>query len=160
MKLLGAVLVLGAGALWGWDRARRLGERERLLLDWKRLIQRLNTEIGYTARPLAQLLLREGASSRFCREAAGDPAFAADPQRALGAAGERLLERPGDRELFRAFAQGLGASGVEGQLEHLALCQGLLGPILEEAREEREKKSKLYLALGAFAGIALCLALF
>ena len=97
--------------------------------------------------------------SRFCREAAGDPGFSADPCKALGEAGKRLLQKPGDRELYLGFVQGLGASGVEGQLEHLELYAALVGPLLHRAREDRERRSRLYVALGAFGGMALCLAL-
>ena len=56
MRALGAVLVLCSGVLWGLGRARALGERERLLLDWEQLLQRLRTGIGYSASPLSQLV--------------------------------------------------------------------------------------------------------
>lgn len=159
MRALGAVLVLCSGVLWGLGRARALGERERLLLDWEQLLQRLRTGIGYSASPLSQLVWEGREDSRFCREAAGDPGFSADPCKALGEAGKRLLQKPRDRELYLGFVQGLGASGVEGQLEHLELYAALVGPLLHRAREDRERRSRLYVALGAFGGMALCLAL-
>ena len=35
----------------------------------------------------------------------------------------------------------------------------LVAPLLHRAREDRERRSRLYVALGAFGGMALCLAL-
>ena len=78
---------------------------------------------------------------------------------AEGVAGTPKVSLTGDRELYLGFVQGLGASGVEGQLEHLELYAALVGPLLHRAREDRERRSRLYVALGAFGGMALCLAL-
>ena len=61
-----------------------------------------------------------------------------------------------DRELFQNFVQGLGASDTQGQLEHLELYMDLLRERLREAREEYMQKNRLYIALGLFAGVALC----
>ena len=65
----------------------------------------------------------------------------------------------GDWELYQGFVQGLGVSDVQGQMEHLELYRSLLEPRLEQAREEAKQKSKVFVALGLFAGVTLSLLL-
>ncbi len=155
MKLLGAALLVLSGLLWGLGRSAELRRRVELLTDLLRLIRQLAAEIAYSARPLPELLQR--SPSRFCQKAAERPSFGADPRTALEEAGEALLRDPGDRALFRDFAAGLGASGAQGQLEHLELCQALAQARLEEARAACREKQRLYVALGLFGGLTVCL---
>ena len=154
MKLLGSVFLLLGGLLWGFSKARELWQRERLLGQWQRLIESLKTGVSFAARPLGDLIREDG--SPFCREAAASPLFSQNPQQALLQAGNRLLPRQGDKALYQGFAQGLGASDAAGQLRHLELYASLVGQALLEAREER---SRLYICLGLFGGLTLCLLL-
>lgn len=139
-------------------RARELKKREEALLDFKRTIQDFRTGINYAARPLGELIA-ENKGSHFCRLAAEDPAFLLEPKTALEQAGERLLKETADLELYRGFVRGLGDSDTQGQLEHMSLYAGLLESNLAQAEEAREKKSRLYVCLGLFGGITLCLVL-
>lgn len=157
MKLLGSVFLLLSGVLWGLSKARELWRRERLLGQWQRLIEALKTGISFGSRPLGDFIREDG--SPFCREAASSPLFSQNPPHALSQAGERLFSRQGDKALYRDFAQGLGASDAAGQLRHLDLYASLVGQALEEAREERDKRSRLYICLGLFGGLTLCLLL-
>lgn len=157
MKPLGALLLTAAGFLLGWGRARELSERVALLTDLRQLVSGLSAEIGFTARPLPELLARSG--SRFCRRAVGDGLFSADPRAALGRAGEALLKNAGDRAWFGDFVSGLGATDAAGQQEHLRLCGALLEDRLREAREDAAQKRRLYVVLGAFAGVTVSLVL-
>lgn len=155
MKLLGGVLLALSGLVWGLGQAAELRRRVDLLTDLRRLTRQLATEIAYSARPLPELLVR--SPSRFCREAVKLPEFSEDPRSALGRAGEALLKDQGDREVFQNFAAGLGASGAQGQAEHLELCGELAEARLEEAREACRQKQKLYIVLGLFAGVTVSL---
>ena len=154
-KLLGLILVAASGLVWGMGKGRQLRSRVSLLGELRRLIQRLHTEIGSTARPLGELLA--GNSCRLCQEARRQRDFAQNPCRALGQAGEALFGDGEDGALCRGLAQGLGTSGVQGQLEHLELYGGLVEARLRQAEEECRQKSRLYLALGALGGLAVCI---
>lgn len=153
MKLLGCLLLTASGLCWGLDRARRLGRRADLLVELLRLMQFLRTEIQFSACTLAQLFAM--GDDPFSREAVKRPGFSQDPAAALTEAGDALLSRERDRALLRGFAQGLGASGTQGQLEHLELYMGLVRERLREAREEYAQKNRLYIALGLLAGVAV-----
>lgn len=157
MKLLGGLLLVASGLLWGWGKSQELRRREALLCDWQRLLQSLKTGISYSARPLGELI--RAADSLFCREAARQPDFAHDPRQALSQAGESLLGRQEDRELYRGFAAGLGASDVPGQLRHIDLYAAMVDQALAGAREERDKRGRLYICLGLFGGLTACLLL-
>lgn len=157
MKLVGSLLLIASGLLWGWARSQELLRRQRLLGEWQRLLQSLRTGISYSARPLGELI--RGDPSPFCQEAQKRPCFARDPRQALAQAGETLLARPSDRALYKSFAAGLGASDSAGQLRHLDLYAALVEQALKEAREEREKRGRLCICLGLFGGLTLCLLL-
>jgi len=104
-------------------------------------------------------LIAENGNSRFCRLAAEDPAFLPEPKAALERAGEKLLKETADMELYRGFVRGLGDSDTESQLEHMSLYAGLLESNLARAKEAKTEKSRLYVCLGLFSGITLCLVL-
>lgn len=151
MKLIGSVLLISAGAVWGIGRSWELRARVGLLTQLELLLQWLRTEIAYSARPLPELIRVSG--SPFCRAAAERPEFSADPCGALAEAGSRLLHSEQDRELFRDFAAGLGASDTGGQLEHLQLCMARTRQHLGEAREAHRERSRLYIGLGVLMGL-------
>lgn len=125
------------------------------MLDLKKLMQSFRTGISYSSRSLPELLEQE--DSRFCREAVREDMFPADPCAALEKAGEKLLSQKKDQTLYRGFVQGLGTSDTQGQLEHIELYSVMLETHLEEAREDCDKKSRLYVSLGLFAGLTLCI---
>lgn len=139
-------------------RAGELRKREEALLDLKRTIQAFRTGVSYAARPLGELIA-ENRDSRFCRMAAEDPAFLLEPKTALEQAGDKLFREDSDRKLYRGFIRGLGDSDTESQLEHMDLYADLLENNLAQAGEAKEKKSRLYVCLGLFGGITLCLVL-
>lgn len=147
-----------SGLLLGLWSAGELKRREAILLDLKQMIQTFRTGISYSARPLAELV-ESGRDSRFCRLAAEDPSLFQDPRGALRSAGKRLLTCPEDADLYEGLIRGLGESDTQGQLEHLNLYGALLEDNLSRAKAEKEKKSRLYVCLGLFGGITLCLLL-
>lgn len=157
MKLLGAMLVVFSGLLWGGIGVSNLKKRERLLLDLKKMMQSIKTNISYSSRPLPELLYRE--DSCFCQKAAKEGCFLSDPCGALINAGETLLSKREDKDMYSGFVQGLGISDTQGQLEHISLYSSLLDDCIKNAKAECSEKSKLYLSLGLFMGITLCIIL-
>ncbi len=155
MRMLGVMLLVLSGLVWGLGKAGSLGQRVVLLTELLGLMQFLRTGIGCYARPLGELLA--AFDSRLCREALALPGFAGHPAGALLQAGEKLFSVEGDRENLRAFTEGLGVSGTQGQLEHLELYMALTEERLKEAKEECSQKRKLYVALGLFAGLTVCI---
>ena len=64
-----------------------------------------------------------------------------------------------DKELVCAFGGELGASDVDGQIALCRLNKNLISAALEQALEEKLRKSKLYFMLGSSAGLCLAIVL-
>ncbi len=151
MKLAGSVLLVLAGLIWGLGRTRELSQRVAYLSQLEVLIQWLGAGIAYSARPLAELI--RAGDGPFCKGAVRQPDFSLDPCGALYRAGAGLLRNDKDRELMRDFTAGLGASGAQGQQDHLELCAARTRQLLSEARGEYKERSRLYPGLGALLGL-------
>lgn len=64
-----------------------------------------------------------------------------------------------DLDLLNGFGTGFGASDTESQVAHFTLYETLTTSAINEARAERDRKSKLYLMLGVFGGMAAAILL-
>lgn len=142
----------------GLNRSRTLRKREEALLEFKRLLQAFKTGIGYTARPISELIA-ENRDLQICAVAAQEPAALTSPKAALLGAGKLFFRNPADISLFTDFVNGLGESDTQGQLEHIALTAELLETKLTDAADDKAKKSRVYVCVGLFSGITLCLVL-
>lgn len=138
--------------------ARRLKKRETMLLELKKLIWRFQTEISYTARELDGLIA-ENRDLLFCRLAAEDKNLHGNPGEALKNTGKGQFENRQDEKLFVDFVRGLGTSDTQGQLHHIALHAQLLEERLALAAQDYTKRARLFVGLGLFAGITICILL-
>ena len=140
-------------------RARRLSRRVEELEAFRGFLSAVGTEIRFAALPVEMLVRRHRSLSPWlaaCDEklSAGEP-FPLAWQEAVA-----LCPVPdGDKAFFREFGEGLGTSDVEGQMAHCRLCETRLEELLAAARDDKLKKSKLYLTLGICAGLAAGLVL-
>ena len=64
-----------------------------------------------------------------------------------------------DLEMLSDFGKGLGVSDLEGQLSHLELNIEMVKLRLEESRENKKRKGRLYQMLGFSLGAAVALLL-
>lgn len=64
-----------------------------------------------------------------------------------------------DAEIVTDFINKLGTNDTEGQMKHCQLNSKLIAECLKNAKEEKQKKSKLYFMMHASAGLCLALAL-
>lgn len=151
IKLIGSVLLISSGVIWGFGRYGELRARVSMLTKLELLLQWLKTEMAYSARPLPELI--KASDSPFCKAASGQPEFSINPCGALAKAGANLLRSENDRELFRDFAGGLGVSDIAGQLGHIQLCMARTQQHLTEARETCRERSRLYIGLGVLLGL-------
>ncbi|QNK41261.1 stage III sporulation protein AB [Caproicibacter fermentans] len=163
LKLLGALLLIMAGTLWGFMESRKLSVRVESLESFLRFLSAAKTEVRYSAVPVVQVLKRHGTDFRFMRECAkqsdGGKGFAAAWKSAVVCFAKYDGFTARDREMLLSFGEDFGASDTDGQISHLELFSGLFGANLKSAREDRNRKSKLYLMLGIFAGLSSALLL-
>ncbi|MEW6397557.1 MAG: stage III sporulation protein AB [Bacillota bacterium] len=168
VKLLGAVLLLLAGAGTGWQFAARLGQRVKELGSLGLALRVLEREVTVGATPLPVALER---SAQVAGPSVAD---------LLGHAAGRLSDGSGctasqaweeacartplcltvaDLEVLRGLGVTLGTSGRADQARHIALTRERLATREQSAREEAERQGKLYRYLGILVPLALLLAL-
>ncbi len=149
-------MILLSGLTIGMIRSMALKERESALQEWKKLLLRFKTEISFSAKSLTDLI-EECQEYRFCQYAFEDSFFTQNPIESMKKAGPKILKNSKDNKLYEEFLEELGISNVEGQIEHLQLYMNLVSVNLQEAKEDVTQKSKLYIALGCFGAVTICM---
>ena len=163
MKLAGALLIILASTATGWLYGLMLQKRRRNLADLRRLLQWLETEIGYNLLPLRE------AFSRISQRLAGEVALLAttfiryleDPggltageawQKTIQSCREKLVLAGPDWVILEDLGCNLGTTDREHQLK--AIREGIERIKIQEtaAEEQTAKNEKLYRYLGMAAG--------
>ena len=156
LKWMGAILLLAACVTAGFAESRKLSVRVERLEGFLKFLSAAEAEIRYTASPVERILARQGGGLDFqpgCLRAMEQGMNFQQAWEACAGMGWNKT----DAALLRDFGQGFGATDLEGQLAHCGLYERLAGERLEEARRERDVKSKLYRTLGVSGGIAAVL---
>lgn len=126
-------------------------------------ISAAQTEIRFSALPVEQIIQRHGNDLKFLRicgeECQKGSSFSTAWLTGIREATKDHGLKEKDIALLRSFGSGFGASDTEGQLSHCSLYYELISDGLKNAREEKTRKSKLYLMLGVFSGMAAALLL-
>lgn len=143
--------------------SRRLTLRVEQLEAFLRFLSLAQTEIRFTALPVEQIVERHGGELMFLQKCAnecslGKP-FTVSWEESVNSQSKTGGFLPSDLELLKSFGSELGASDVEGQLSHCSLYSELIRESLKNAREEKNRKSRLYQILGIFSGMAAALVL-
>ncbi len=156
-------MLIVAGTLAGCMESRKLAARVIDLEAFLRFLSRTQTEIRFEALPVEQIVRRHGGELNFLRICARGctqgKSFSAAWEESVAKGAKDSGFLPSDIELLQGFGREFGATDVEGQLSHCALYTELVSEHLRKAREEKEKKSKLYRSLGIFGGVAAAIVL-
>ena len=148
LKLLGSVLVMAAALALGLAGRKKLADRVARLEQLKWEVGRLRARISSCRLSLEDCFM----DSELFRPAAELLRNGATPSEAVQGCG---LEAEG----LALFSAGLDAETVEGQVENLNLFMESLESSSAAARDELNKKGRLYLGLGVLGGAAVCLIL-
>ncbi|OAT86541.1 stage III sporulation protein SpoIIIAB [Desulfotomaculum copahuensis] len=171
LKLLGAALVLFACGLAGFGVARGYSRRPLELRGLRAALQMLETEIIYTATPLAEAVERVAAraepriaplfarSGEELRAMSGCSAREAW-ERGLAAFYPATALKPADLAILRQLGTSLGVSDRQDQSKHLHLAMEQLGLEMNKAAREAERQVKLWNYLGFLGGLAVILLLY
>ncbi|MFU0833309.1 MAG: Stage III sporulation protein AB [Oscillospiraceae bacterium] len=163
IKLLGALLLIMAGSLSGYKESHKLSVRVDSLELFLRFLSAAKTEIRYSAVPVVQVIKRHSAGFQFLEECANNCEQGGSFADAWRYTVIHYAKNDGfaanDIKLLLSFGEGFGASDTDGQIAHLQLYSELFATSLKSARDERNRKSKLYLMLGIFAGLSSALLL-
>ncbi|WP_243577975.1 stage III sporulation protein AB [Clostridium minihomine] len=143
--------------------SHKLGRRVKELEAFFSFLSSARAEIRYSAMPVERIVEKHGKNQKFlalcsqyCRQGETFPqAWEHGIQDGMTATGLKAQ----DLDYIRDFGRGFGMTDLEGQLAHCQLYLGFISNALTEAREEKEKKARLYCMLGLFGGIAAALVL-
>ncbi|MDD2421073.1 MAG: stage III sporulation protein AB [Heliobacteriaceae bacterium] len=168
LKILGALLVLGACGLLGWLRAKDLHSRPRQLAGLQGALGLLATEIGYGSTPLPQAManVSQGVASPvdrlFCQVAEklarsqGDPA-AAVWRDCLTTWLPGSALHPSDGEELGRLALGLGEAPRDDQLLRIHEIKNRLAGREEAARDQCQKLARVWSYGGVLTGLLIIL---
>jgi stage III sporulation protein AB len=170
LKLVGALVTLGAPAWAGFQLAARCRRRPAELRALQTGLAVLLTEVEYGATPLPAALrsagrsagpivgpLLAGAADRL--EAGGGITAGEALAAAIAGEGAQTCLTPADLEALAALTGVLGASGRQDQVRHLRLALERLAGAEAEASAARLRYERMYQYIGVLAGLALVLIL-
>lgn len=166
MKLLGALLILIAGTLIGFQQAARYADRPRQIRQLTHALQRLETEIGYGHTPLPEALERtaeasnEPISSLF-REAAEQlwqpegHTFQQCWEQSIKLRWNETSMKAGEQAVLLRLGSTLGISDKEDQMKHLRMALLQLQAEEDAARDDQRRYEKMWKSLGALLAVLI-----
>lgn len=170
-KLIGAVLVVLATSLAGFEYARRFRERSEQIRQLRTSITLLETEIQYGMRTLYEALTNVANRSPSpvrdlwmrCAERLqmqdGDSTYECLHQ-AVQERWDWTSMKATEKEIFLDICKNLGQSDRETQLQHLQLAKQNLENEEQKARSEQSQNEKMYRTLGVLAGALVIILLY
>lgn len=152
-------MLIMTGSLIGYAASNRLSERLSFIEQYIQFLNFTETQIRYSSCSLSQIMSgfmqdrKIGNMLRSCVDEMnnGKVLYEAWNNAVNGAAQEYGLKKE-DEAVIKSFGDELGNSDVDGQIMNCRLNRELMTTRLNNAREERQKKSKLYVLLGVFGG--------
>lgn len=170
MRLIGMILMIGAGSAIGFYKAYELRRRIRDLILLQNLFRLLETEIHYTHNPVPAALKSIApqlptVQQQFCRETCRLmeteclTLSEAWQQAAMQLHSSSYLCRR-EMEAVCSFGQSLGMGDVGEQLKHFQLLQQRLQAALDEAECTCTQKERIWQYMGVCLSMAAVLLLY
>ncbi|MFD0586794.1 stage III sporulation protein SpoIIIAB [Paenibacillus sp. GCM10027627] len=166
MKLVGALLILLAGTLIGFQQAARFADRPKQLRQLAHALQRLETEIGFGHTPLPEALERTAESteapldSLFRDAAAGlwsgeALSFQQSWELAARSRWPETSMKNSELGIMLRLGSSLGISDKEDQMKHIRLTLLQLKSEEDAAREDQRRYEKMWKSLGALLAVLI-----
>lgn len=153
LRLIGASLVVVAGAAAGWLKAARARKRVTVLRELEQLMARILGEIQYRGTPMEELLVQL-KKERFC------PGLGLETCRSL-----REYPLPdelssSEKQQLQSFFTELGRATTEESRKEGLYYQRICAQLLENAQHDACTAEDLYTKLGLCGGALAALVLF
>ncbi|CAM3963661.1 stage III sporulation protein AB [Paenibacillus alkaliterrae] len=166
IKLLGAVLILFAGTMIGFQQAAKFAERPRQLSQLAHALQRLETEIGYGHTPLPEALERTAMAApeplaTLFRKAAGgiveaeNLTFRDSWEQAVKSQWSATSMRSNEQAVLIRLGSTLGISDKEDQIKHIRLALLQLKAEEDAARDDQGRYEKMWKSLGILIAVLI-----
>ncbi len=147
--------------LLGYMESYKLRMRVETLETFLKVIRLMETEMRFHALPLRQIVEKHCGDMELLRQChlqleigkSFDMAWKSGVEAGTGGSGLKSK----DKSLIERFGAELGHTDIEGQIAHCEVTAKLLEAQIEQAREEKKKKSRLFSMLGLFSGTGIAL---
>lgn len=168
MNLIGAILLIIATSLIGFEKAARLKKRPDQILQFKGALQVMEAEIVYSQRLLADVCLQISTQipapvSHFFRKIGEEIGHHHDLPKLWIDELKHLLSysalKHDEINVLKQFGQTLGHFDLINQQKQIQLAIVHLDRILIEAQNEYLIFSKVYRGIGVLSGILIALIL-
>lgn len=153
LRLILCLLIVLSGVMIGLYCSQRLSKRKTTLSEFSSMLGRAKLLISYSADELCRIFSDNFAGYVF----KSDEAF--DVQWAELISRYRSVLSDDDISVLTGFAEGIGASDAESQIQHIELYIRLLGEQISSAQRDIDEKSKLYRVLPVSAALILSILL-
>lgn len=169
VKIAGLILVFIACSLVGMIMSMKLTKRVRQIESFICAVGLIATEIRYFASPVEVIMEKLNQIEEYsqlkvfeiCKlNLKHEKQFSKAWDLAVKEAERSLSLQSADYESLLWFGRTLGTTDVQGQLANCENCCEQLSQRLILAREDMNKKSKMYSSLGVLTGIFLAVMLF
>lgn len=170
LKATGALFIIGACTMMGFQAAWRFGERPRQIRQLISCLSALGSYIYYSSMPLSEALRHcadgvEGVIGKLFIRASllleADSSLS--PADAFAVAkeeyGKKLTLAGSEQELLLLFCTNLGMMNRDEQYKNLMLIQEQLEKTAAEAMAARDTNMKMYRYLGVCGGLAIVILL-
>lgn len=166
-SVIGALMVITGTVGLSWRAVARLGERAELLRGLQGAMAYLEEEMSFRFTPLPKLFKqlsgRQGAAGGFFRgvlrelEREDTATLRSSWMKVVGE--ELPLLKEEERQTLEELGEVLGQYDAQTQAQALRLTGERLATAYLDAKEERQRLGKVYLALGIAGGAVTVLAL-
>ena len=138
----------------------------KFLQQYLQFINYIETEIRYTQRVLSEIVSEYQSDSELSdflvalkENLKSNASFSEAWQTTTKAIPDSYGLLRQDKELICEFGKEVGSTDVMGQVALCSLNKSLISAVLETAKEEKIKKSKLYFMLGSSFGMCVAIIL-
>lgn len=163
LKCLGFMIIMLAAISMGYVRCKKLTLRVNFLTEYLQFINYLEAEMRYSS-DLIQELVKKYCSptlsnflSCFSKNMDTGQTLKNAWVTALSNEKKSFGLDEADAELIHNFGTNLGNSDIESQISYCKMNKQLINSRIALAREEKDKKAKLYFILYFFAGLSIVL---
>ncbi len=157
-------MIIACGTGTGFLQSDRLDRRVKFLQQYISFINDINIKIHYSMEPIEKIIKECNNSktlsafiSSIMKQMQKGQTFAKAWENSLMVLKNENALKQQDLNLIEKFGLGLGTSDINGQEAHCKLSLSLANEQLKIAREEKQKKGKLYRTLGISCGICVAL---
>jgi stage III sporulation protein AB len=169
LSWFGAIAILSATTIFGFEWAKRVRERPKRLRELKVTLQALEAEIMYGSTPLSEAFqhigkpLKEPLASFFLNISdllnGGEHTVQEAWEYQLEILAKETSFKSGEIEVLRQFGSTLGRHDKEHQQKQIQLTLAHLNREEKEARDIQERYEKMCKSLGVLMGLLIVILL-